>query len=84
MATSLNNLGLLYLAQGKYAEAEALYQRALAILEKSLGPEHPDVAQVLENYADLLRETGRGEEASSMEARAQAIRAKQSEQDRAQ
>ena len=42
-ATSLNNLAVLYQAQGRYAEAEPLYQRALAIREKALGPEHPDV-----------------------------------------
>ncbi len=79
LATSLNNLGELYRLQGKYAEAEPLYQRSLAIWEKALGPEHPDVAMVLENYAGLLRETGREEEASSMEARAQAIRAKRAQ-----
>ncbi len=31
LATSLNNLAELYRAQGKYAEAEPLYERALAI-----------------------------------------------------
>ena len=35
VATALNNLAALYLAQGKYAEAEPLYQRALAIWEKA-------------------------------------------------
>ncbi len=35
---------LLYRAQGHYAEAEPLYRRALAIWEKALGPEDPDVA----------------------------------------
>ncbi len=53
---------------------------ALANREKALGPEHPDVAQGLENYAALLRKTGRSAEASKMEARAKAIRAKHSEQ----
>ncbi len=77
LATSLNNLALLYKAQGRYAEAEPLYQRALAIDEKALGPEHPDVATSLENYADLLRKTGRVSEATKMEARAKAIGAKQ-------
>ncbi len=77
LATSLNNLALLYKAQGRYAEAEPLYQRALAIREKALGPEPPDVATSLENYADLLRKTGRVSEATKMEARAKAIRAKQ-------
>ena len=43
LATTLNNLGEVYRAQGRYAEAEPLYKRALAIREKALGPEHPDV-----------------------------------------
>ena len=34
LAATLNNLAELYRAQGKYAEAEPLYQRALAIFEK--------------------------------------------------
>ncbi len=51
-------------------------KRALAIREEALGPEHPHVAQSLENYAALLRETGRGGEATKMEARAKAIRAR--------
>ena len=36
--------GRLLQEQGKYAEAEPLYRRALAIREKALGPEHLDVA----------------------------------------
>ena len=59
---------------------EPLYKRALAIREKALGPEHPDVAQSLENYAALLRDTGRGAEAVELEARATAIRAKHAEE----
>ncbi len=50
--------------------------RSLAIWEKALGPEHPNVAQSLKNYAALLRKTGRSTEATKMEARAKAIRAK--------
>ena len=45
-------------------------------MEKALGPEHPDTALVLENYADLLRKTGRGNEAEELEACAKAIRTK--------
>ncbi len=66
----------MYQAQGRYAEAGSLYRRALAIKEKALGPEHPRVATTLENYAALLRKTGRTTEATKMEARAKAIRAK--------
>ena len=73
----LNNLALLHHVQGQYAEAEPLYQRSLAIREKVLGAEHPDVATILDNYAELLRVTGRSDEAEEMAARAKAIRAKQ-------
>jgi hypothetical protein len=37
--------------QGKYADAIPLAQRALAIREKTLGPDHPDVATSLNNLA---------------------------------
>ena len=38
LGASLYSLALLYQAQGKYAEAEPLYERALAIVEKAVGP----------------------------------------------
>ena len=85
-ATSLNNLAVLYLAQGQYAQAEPLYQRSLAIWEKTLGPEHPDVATSLENYAALLRAMNPvsarlpWSKAAKLEARAKAIRAKRAQQ----
>ncbi|MCZ6847497.1 MAG: tetratricopeptide repeat protein, partial [Alphaproteobacteria bacterium] len=84
VVASLNNLAGLYGAQGKYAEAEPLHKRALAIYEKALGPEHPDVARVLKNYAALLRKTGRSGEATMMELRAKAIRAKHARENPAQ
>ena len=46
----------------------------------ALGPEHPNVATTLGNYAALLRKMNRGAEAEKMEARAQAIRAKHAAQ----
>jgi len=72
--TGLTCLALLYNGQGRYAEAEPLYQRALAIYEKALGERHPDVATGLENYAALLRQTHREAQAAELEARARAIR----------
>ncbi len=44
--------------QGDLAGARPLYQRALAITEKALGPEHPDTAASLNNLASLLRDQG--------------------------
>ena len=40
--------------QGKYEEAEALYERCQAIQEKTLGPEHPSYAATLHSRAGLL------------------------------
>lgn len=42
-------------AQGKYADAEPLYQRLLAIAEKALGPEHPDFATHVSDLAEVLK-----------------------------
>ena len=80
---SFNNLARVYNNLDYYdARAEPLYKRAVTTLEGAKGLEHPYVAQSLENYAVLLRETGlftgglRDAEAAEMEARAKAIRAK--------
>ena len=74
VATSLNNLALLYLAQGQYAQVEPLYKRSLAMAEKTLGPEHPDVATSLNNLAALYRATDRSDAAEELEKRAARIR----------
>ena len=76
MATSLHNLGLLYQAQGRYREAEPLHKRALAIVEKALGSEHPILADVLDSYAELKHATGHPQDAAIMAARAKVIRAR--------
>ncbi|NJP12648.1 MAG: tetratricopeptide repeat protein [Leptolyngbyaceae cyanobacterium RU_5_1] len=54
VATSLNNLALLYRAQGRYGEAEPLYMRSFYIYEQQLGGDHPDVAQSLNNLASVV------------------------------
>src|SRR5260370_14426047 len=51
---TLNNLGVFYKALGRCSEARTLYERALAIFEKSLGATHPKVSTALVNYARLL------------------------------
>ena len=67
---------MLYDDQGRYAEAEPLYKRALAIQEKALGPDHPDVATALNNLAVLYRHQGRYAEAEPLYKRALAIEEK--------
>ena len=57
-------------ATNRLAEAEPLYRRALAILEKSLGSDHPNVATALNNLALLLQATNRLAEAEPLYRRA--------------
>lgn len=45
---------LFFVLQGKYAEAQPLFERSQAIREKILGPEHPDVAESLFTRVRLL------------------------------
>ncbi|MDB9823466.1 tetratricopeptide repeat protein, partial [Deltaproteobacteria bacterium] len=60
--------------QGKFAEAEPLYKRSLEIREKALGPDHPDVATVLENLAKCFSGMGKLDEAENLVARAIKLR----------
>ena len=66
IARDLNALAETYAAQEQYAEAEPLFQRALATRRQILGPAHPDYKTTLEDYAKLLRATGRDIEASQL------------------
>ena len=73
LGISLLGLGNVYTEQGNYSQAEPLYRRALAILEKALGPEHPNVAASLNNLAELFRDQGKYVEAEPLYRRALAI-----------
>jgi len=55
LATSLIQLAAVYDAQGQYSDAAPLYQRALVLHEQLLGPDHPQVADVLEAQEALQR-----------------------------
>jgi tetratricopeptide (TPR) repeat protein len=59
--------------QGRYADAEPLFKRALAITEKSLGPDHPDAGRLLNNVALLYQAQGRSADAEPLFKRAVAI-----------
>ena len=73
VATSLNDLATLYQAQGKYAEAEPLHKRALAIREKALGLEHPNLATSLNNLGGVYVAQGNYAEAEALLKSALAI-----------
>src|SRR6266700_628198 len=73
VATSLNNLAMLYRMQGKYAQAETLFQRALEIRQRTLGVNHPDVAQSCNALAGLYRAQRKYEQAEPLYQQALAI-----------
>jgi tetratricopeptide (TPR) repeat protein/CHAT domain-containing protein len=75
-ATALNTQSLKLFNEGKYSEAIPLAQRALAMREKALGPDHPDVAVSLNNLATLYNAQDRYAEAEPLFKRALAIHEK--------
>jgi tetratricopeptide (TPR) repeat protein len=70
---ALNNLAVVYDEQGKYAEAEGLFKRALTIREQAVGANHPDVAETLNNLANVFEEQGKYGEAEGLYKRVLAI-----------
>jgi hypothetical protein len=51
---------MLFRATNRLAEAEPPMRRALAIFEKSLGPDHPNTVRVRNNLAALEAVLGQG------------------------
>jgi tetratricopeptide (TPR) repeat protein len=75
-ASLLNRAAIYLTARALFTEAEPLYQYSLAIREKTLGKDHPDVATSLNNLADLYRDQGKYAEAEPLYQRSLAIREK--------
>ena len=57
-ALSLDKLAALLLHLGRHADAEPLYRRALAILEKAL-PGHPNTQTCAENLRGVIKVMGK-------------------------
>ena len=77
-----SNVGLLLIQMGyylkqrfaRYTEVEPLYKEALAIFRQGLPAGHPDIAQSLNNLAELYRQQGRYGEAEPLVVEALAMR----------
>ena len=54
-AELFNRAGGYFHGRAAYSGARPLYERALAIREKALGPEHPDTGTSISNLALLLK-----------------------------
>ena len=64
----------LYLQQTRYTEAEAIYRAVLATLLDTPDADQDHLVTVLEEYAIVLRQTGRDADARPLETRARALR----------
>jgi CHAT domain-containing protein/tetratricopeptide (TPR) repeat protein len=73
LAGALNNLAQVYSALGRDAEAEPLYTRSLAILEKSVGLDSVAIAPELNNLGALYERQQRYGEAEPLFKRALAV-----------
>jgi tetratricopeptide (TPR) repeat protein len=72
----LTRAGEYFLGRAAYFQAAPLLRDVLAIREKTLGPEHPDTAESLNNLAHLLQAQGDFAGARPLYERALAIREK--------
>jgi tetratricopeptide (TPR) repeat protein len=73
LPTSLNALANCYRQQGRFAEAEPLYKRALEVKTAQVGPFSSELIPIYENYAKMLRASGKEQEAGKLDRKAQAI-----------
>jgi tetratricopeptide (TPR) repeat protein len=73
LLSSLYSLADFYHDRKEYEKSADQYQRALNIKESINGPDHPDLAVILQRYARVLQEAKRPTEAANLLARANAI-----------
>ena len=66
LAALENNLALLYLYSGRFADAEPIFRRLLATGREVEGPEHPNTLNTMHNLASVLWQTERLDEAHAM------------------
>ena len=66
LALTINSLGRTYGMQGRYSEAEAMFGRALDLIEKSVGSTNPYWTDITKNLALVYQNEGRHEEAEQL------------------
>lgn len=70
----LNDLGLIYNHQSRYAKSQPLLRHSLAIRKKLLGKRHPYIAVVLNNLGNMYRKQRNYESAEKYLMKALTIR----------
>ena len=66
LSSAIHGLGDLYADQGRLAEAEQMYKRALQGTEEALGPKHTSTLGTVNNLGSLYKNQGRLAEAEQM------------------
>ena len=74
MAKGFNDLASNFRMQGKFDEAEELYQQALSLWIREYGPNHLQVSKAYNNLANLYENQGRYEEAELLYLQALSLR----------
>lgn len=67
------NIARLYCAQKSYAEAEPLFEQAMATREHNHGPEDPELELTLAAYTEALRAQGKFGQAEMAQVRSTRI-----------
>jgi tetratricopeptide (TPR) repeat protein len=73
-ALIFEQLAVVYIEQEKFAAAEPLYLRSIAIQGRKTPDTNLDLAETAERYADLLKRMKRADDAAKWQARALTIR----------
>jgi hypothetical protein len=73
LVKTLTNAAYLSAYEKNTPEAESLFEKAIAISKKDLGPEHPVLGEVLTAYAEFLRQTKQKAKAKQARRRGEAI-----------
>jgi len=72
--TTLKAAALLESDKGNFARSEAMIKDALSLAERVYGLDHPEISDILDQYADLLSNQSRQDEAGNCIARSAAIK----------
>jgi tetratricopeptide (TPR) repeat protein len=59
LGLALHHLALVYSESKRFADADDLFRRSLALTEETLGPSHPEVGFCLGHHAQLLSRAGK-------------------------
>jgi tetratricopeptide (TPR) repeat protein len=73
LASASSVLGAVYYHTGRLADAESYARKSVELAEESLGPQHPRLGLYLANYAVILKQAGRKNEAKAIQKRADQI-----------